>query len=160
MKLEEKDMDIYQYFTADELKYFYIRNNLYIERLEEDDKIILKEKIKNKEESLDETGKKLIEKTYRKVINESENDDGKKHITSFGPNSVNFFAQSDAIVIGFRYDEFNLNGLEDEEWKDNHLNQLENLNEVVKEMIDGCEEDIKEKIRILIYTQFSVVKRS
>ena len=44
--VEEEKMDIYQYFSCDILKYFYIRNNLYLEKLDKKDINFLEKKFK------------------------------------------------------------------------------------------------------------------
>lgn len=155
----EEDMDIYQYFSSKELKYFYIRNNVYVERLNDEEIDILKEKIKNKDYELDNISRVLIENTYNKVIFEGRRNDGKKYVTTFGPNSRNFLASSHSIVIGFRYNEFDDSGLSDNDWRERHIKQLEYMSEIFKNIIENNRENSKMLMSIFKYNEFSVIKK-
>lgn len=156
---KEQDMDIYQYFSSEELKYFYIRNNIYIEKLEKEEEDLLQEKIENKNYDLDEKSKKMIEQTYKKVILEDVLRNGKKCITNYGPDSSSFMAPNDAIIIGIRYDEFLENGLSDKEWDELHDKQLLYIVELRNKMQENLKQEIQIPIAILKYNEFSVNKR-
>lgn len=154
----EKEMDIYQYFSSEELKYFYIRNNIYIEKLDKDEEALLQEKIENKNYDLDEKSKKMIEETYQKVTFEDVLRNGKQCMTNYGPDSSSFMAPNDAIVLGIRYNEFAENGLSDKEWDELHDKQLSYLVELIKKMIEELKEKLQNPIAILKYTEFSIRK--
>lgn len=68
-----EDKDNYQKNNSRNLKYFYIRNNMYIERLTQEDIKFIQNKRKNSEELLDEEWIKFIESTYPKIIKEETN---------------------------------------------------------------------------------------
>lgn len=155
----KEDMDVYQYFSSEELKYFYIRNNIYIERLTDENIKFLRDKIEKKNYDLDDETKELIENTYKKVIYEGNIEDGKKYITLYGPNNRNYLAPSDSIVIGFRYDEFFEDRLEDAIWRIRHLKQVEYLDKIFSDMNNNFGNIFEEEVKIFRYSQFSVIKR-
>lgn len=158
-EVPKEEMDVYQYFSSEELKYFYIRNNIYIERLTDEELKFLKNKIEKDNYDLDSDTRDIIENTYQKVIYEGNIEDDKKYITLYGPNNRSYLAPSDSIVIGFRYDEFFEDGLEDEIWRIRHLKQVEYLDKIFSELKEENSNFFKEDIKIFKYSQFSVKKR-
>jgi len=155
-----ENMDLYQYFSSDELKFFYIRNNMYIEKLTEEERNWLNERIKNKNYELDNEAKEFIEDTYEKVIFEDVLRDGSKCITLFGPDSSNYLAKNDAIVIGINYDEFNLNGLNDDEWSELYFKQSANLYSIIEKMRSEMKNKIDIPVEVLKYNMFSIKRRN
>ena len=83
-KIKENDMDLYQKLGSKHLKYFYIRNNLYIERLSNEE---LNDLINLTMDDLDSHD--FIEKTYFKVLLEDP-DPNSKLITIYGPDNKEF----------------------------------------------------------------------
>lgn len=155
----EEDMDVYQYFSSNALKYFYIRNNIYIEKLDDSSVKILKRKIKANNYELDEEARELIENTYRTVIFEDSLKDGSLCMTLFGPNSINYFARNDALVIGVRYDEFGQSDLDDNSWDKLHDEQLFYLYGLVEEMNNKFIDDSSIPVSIIKYNEFSTRSR-
>ena len=155
---KEEDMDIYQYFSSDELKYFYIRNNIYIEKLNEEEEKYLQDKIKSKNSELDDDTKKFIENTYEKVIFEDVLKNGETCITMYGPDSKTFMAPNNALVIGIRYDEFADQGLNDEEWEELHDKQILFLGKLYTNMYAQLKEKLNIPISIIRYTEYSITK--
>ena len=136
----QKDMDIYQYVCSDFMKYFYIRNDLNIKVLSKEEIQFLKEKISLGDFNLDEKTSEFIGKTYAKVIFKDVLNNGEIYNVSYGPNAFRFFAPNNAIVIGFRYDEFENNGMNDEQWaelNDKQRNYLSKLLEILKQESEG-----------------------
>ena len=156
--VNQKNMDIYQYFSSDILKYFYIRNNIYIKKLNEDEIKFLKNIKFNDNKVLNSEEKEFIENTYAKVIFEDVLGNGEKCITFFGPNSRNFWAKNNSLVIGIRYDEFTDNGLSDDEWDILHEKQIEFLNKLIDKMIVEYNKKLKIPVSIIRYNEFSVRK--
>lgn len=154
----KEDMDIYQYFSSKELRYFYIRNNIYIENLNKEEESFLQQKIDNKNYDLDEESKKMIEETYQKVIFEDILKHGEKCIINYGPDSSSFMASNDAIVIGVRYDEFVENGLDDNEWQELYEKQLLYLGALRDRMYVKLKGDLQVPLAILKYNEYSVRK--
>ena len=124
------NMDFYQYLAKDYLKYFYIRNNLYIERLNENELNFLKKKNFDNNLDLDEETINFISKTYPKVI--KENNDSKSVNINYGPDNFQFYKPSDALIIGVRFDDYYKEpGETSEEWDSKYNDKLYEL-DVVK----------------------------
>lgn len=157
--VELNEMDVYQYFSSDILKYFYIRNNIYIERLTRDEKKILQCNVEDKGCKLDIETKKMIETTFQKVIFEDVGKDGKEYMTSYGPNSSSFLAKNNSLVIGMRYDEFGEDGLDDDSWDLLHNERVSYLYTFFYNMIQNIKSEFDIPITILQYNEFSVLSR-
>lgn len=115
--VDENSFDIYQKLSSDELKYFYIRNNLYLDRLSDNEQKFLESKLISGNENLDAETIKFMSTTIMKVISESYNKDSS--LFFYGPRSMEYAVPSDSIVIGFRYDRYYSEGMTDEEWNSN-----------------------------------------
>lgn len=154
--ISDIDMDIYQYFSSEFLKFFYLRNNIYIEKLTNEEKSFLEGigNIKNKE--LDEQTREFIKQTYKKVIFEDIKGDKKNYFTFYGPNSKNYMASNDSLIIGIRYDEFNLCGLDDKKWDEFHLKQIDFLSELFYRFVIENKNKLDVPIIILQYNRFSI----
>lgn len=103
-KLSSDKKDLYQKSSEGFLEYFYLRNNLYIERLSNKDLDYLFEIYKSGDFSLTEERKKFIERTFLNVI--IENCDGPMTNINYGPDSLKFYKPNNAIIIGVRYEQF------------------------------------------------------
>ena len=124
-KIKENDMDLYQKLGSKHLKYFYIRNNLYIERLSNEE---LNDLINLTMDDLDSHD--FIEKTYFKVLLEDP-DPNSKLITIYGPDNKEFIKPSNVIVIGYSYVKFDKDENNIDEWiklNDKRLLELDFLN--------------------------------
>ena len=156
----KEEMDSYQYFSSEELKYLYIRNNIYIEKLDENEMSFLKNVLNSNLYSLNEETKKFIVNTYEKVISECRENDGKESFTFYGPNTTRFMASNKSLIIGMRYDEFAEDGLNDDEWYDRHVSQiLDYLPQIFFEIESNSEEKISMPLRVLRYNEYSIIKR-
>lgn len=102
-KVKEDDKDFYQAIASDELNYLYIRNNLYIERLTENELKYLGSKFDSSEEDINQIDFEFIESTFKKVIFENAIENGQM-LLNFGPENGRFEALNNALIIGFRYD--------------------------------------------------------
>ena len=149
LAIKPEKMDFYQDFSKSQLKYFYIRNELYLDNLPEEEVAFLDKCISN----FDIDGKTIfnyIEKTYKKVITKHLNVNTKYKVF-FGPDSKNFMANDGDVVIGVRYDEFNLNGLSDTEWNDLHDRQIDYLNKIINEV----QQKFPNEVKIIKYNEYS-----
>lgn len=97
IKINKDDMDLYQYLSSDCLNYFYLRNNLYIERLTPEER----EYLKNVKPY--ENVNEFIIKTLKKVITEMPD---REVMFCFGGDGLEFFKPNGSIIFGVRYDEF------------------------------------------------------
>ena len=99
-----EDKDMYQKSSTGYLKYFYLRNNIYIERLSVEERDFLNKIYLTGNLTLNEEIEEFIKKTYLKVILESPS--SKSTYINYGPNNSKFIRPSNAVIIGVRYDEF------------------------------------------------------
>lgn len=159
VKVIEKDMDIYQNFNNEILNYFYIRNNLYIERLTPSERKILYTKFLSGDYSLDENTKVIIENSYKRIIFEDIHKDGSNCYINMGPDNSDYYVPNQSIVIGFRYDEFNLNNLSDEQWDNLHDKQLLYLSEFLLKMSKEISSKVNIPIQVIKYNEYSVKKK-
>ena len=150
------NMDFYQYLAKDYLKYFYIRNNLHIERLNIEELAFLKHKYESKNNLLDQDTIKFIRKTYPKVIAERVYGDNVK--VNYGPDNYPFYQESNALIIGVRFNEYYLeDGETEEEWNrkyDNREFELDNIIFCLKKELEKFEV----KGSVVRYNDFSVNK--
>lgn len=158
-EVKEENMDIYQYFSSEKLRYFYLRNNIYPEKLNEEDTKFLQERIENGQLDLDEQAEEIIQKTYKTVIKETIGQDDGKYFVAYGPQNRNFFASNEALVIGMRYDEYVETNLNDEEWAKQRDSQLVYLVNLIREMTDKIEKEFDNPVKIIKYSQFSTRSR-
>ena len=108
---------------------------------------------------LDKETETFIEKTYPKVIFENVNHDNSLCDINFGPDNQQYYAPNNAVVIGIRYDEFNLNGLSDQEWDKLHEKQLDHLLDIISNLENN--EILKSNLPLItiIYNEYSVKKK-
>ena len=150
-KVEEKDMDIYQYLSSNYLRFLYIRNNIYIERLtsEEINKLLSFFNNYNSEEALD-----FINNTYKKVMFESP--DG---TTMYGPDNLRFIKPSNSIMIGIRHNAFYIRENEDENiWENKYEEKERYLDLFIPELERQLNNKGLGKVFVIEYNDFSIKK--
>ena len=96
--VDESKMDKYQLMCHNNYnyKYIYLRNDLYVDRLTNDELQVLSGLDSINENSID-----FIKKTFPKVINYFYPE---TVITNYGPAVEKYMTSSNNIVFGFRYD--------------------------------------------------------
>ena len=99
--IEEENMDLYQYLSSDILKYFYIRNNIFLERLSNEQIKYLYHLYTNNSFVLNEESEKFIKDTFIKTILEKLNT--QNYFTNYGPDNSKFYKQTNSLIIGVRY---------------------------------------------------------
>ena len=132
-KVQTREMDFYQWYSSEELDYFYIRNNVYLEQLNNEELEQLKSMEKNNESELTEKTEYYIEKTYKKAIFEKIRGDELIHI-AYGAEALRNFHRNDSLVIGFRYDRFVENELDDKTWMNQDQAKVQIVQMVLNEM--------------------------
>ena len=100
--INEENMDLYQFISSEKLKYIYIRNNIYVERLSDEELQKLDSLEYNETNQVNE----FIDSTYPRVI--SEYDNNQKAIINFGPDSSQFYVPDSNIIIGLRINQDNI----------------------------------------------------
>lgn len=146
--------DLYQASASRFLEYFYLRNDLHIERLCPKDQRILRSFYEAKTFQLNEKTEALIKRTYLNVI--LHEPAVRNHLINYGPNNKTYFAPSNAIVIGVRYDP--LAGMEE---KADVFDLFSNSAFLLQTYIDFIEKKLKKvtdvPLRVIEYNEFSVI---
>lgn len=156
LPVSNENMDIYQWFSCEELSYIYLRNNVNIINLSKEEREELYNMIKNDDFKYNEKIAKYIESTYRKVIH--ENLKISPCLINFGPSSLTFMVPNDSLVIGIRYDEFNLNDEPEEAWGERHDKQITYLSNIFGKISNTAKEKLKIACYVIKYDEFSVSK--
>ncbi len=102
--ISDADKDLYQHSAEGYLKYFYLRNNIYIERLNQGQLQYLLSVYSSNNFELSSENEQFINNTYLNVILESPSE--KSINISYGPDNLKYYKPSNSIVIGVRYDKF------------------------------------------------------
>lgn len=156
-KISKKNMDIFQYFTCEEMGYIYLRNNIYIERLDSLELDFLSKYNLSENLKLDDQMANFIKNTFQKVIFEDLIGDGKITNISYGSDAIQYYVKNNSFVIGIRHDEFFKDGLSDEEWFIQHKKKREFLNKFIKNKEEFFKTLITDvPVKILQYNKFSV----
>lgn len=102
-EIKEENKDLYQHSSTGYLKYYYIRNNIHIERLSQEELKYLYDIYNSNNLHLTKEREEFIENTYLNVIVEINTKDVS---VNYGPDDKQFIKPSNAIIIGVRYNEF------------------------------------------------------
>lgn len=93
-----------------------------------------------------------IDSLKSSIIEALEND------KNVGPTSSSFFARNDALVIGFRYDEFNDEGMDDETFDINYENQQKYYKSLNKQLENELKNKLQIPVTIIEYDENSIKK--
>lgn len=152
VKVKEENMDFYQISSTMGLDYIYLRNNLYIEKLNKEDLDFL-----SKKETLDDEAREFIKRTYQTVINPYENDE--KRIVFYGPENGKHLCDSTDVVLGIRYNEFDTNGMTDEEFQKNFLEQLSLIAKISTLIEIASPNELGSSVKCIQYNELSIMKK-
>ena len=152
-EVPNSEKDLYQYSAIGYLKYFYLRNNIYVERLNSVEQAYLFSVYNSGDLSLSEENEKFIEATYLKTIIERNKGDSLN--INYGPDNLKFYRPNNAIIIGVRYNQFqNLDNSVD------LFSALASTEGQIQVLTDFLEYKIKREIGIPLYVikydEFSV----
>ena len=150
--VKEEDMDYYQITSTMGLSYIYLRNNIYIEKLSKEDIDYLSGRKKYDDET-----REFIKRTYLSVINPYSDDENL--IIFYGPENNKHLCESKDIVIGIRYNEFDDNGMTDEEFQENFIAQLRLIAQLSTVLEIGGENELGSKVRCIQYNELSIMKK-
>lgn len=156
--IEDENQDFYQYYNNSGLTYYYVRNNIYLERLTEEETKFLKSKLSSQDLSLTKEDMNFISQTFSKVIKEIHDGVEEPFDTNYGPTSTGYFAPSNALVIGFRYDRFKNNGMDEDRFFENLMKQKSyslNLNSQLQEILQS---QLQLPVKVIEYNENSVKK--
>ena len=150
--IKKDDMDFYQITSTMGHSYIYLRNNLYIEKLSKEDLEYL-----SKKDKLDDDAKEFIKRTYLTVINPYENDE--KRIIFYGPENEKHLCDSTDVVLGIRYNEFETNGMSDEDFQKNFLEQLRLIAQVSTLLEIASPNELGSEVKVIQYNELSIMKK-
>ena len=156
----KEDMDIYQYMSSDLLQYLYMRNNMHVERLNDVEKIELREFFTENNQNIEagelpENINNFIQKTFKKVIIEDELEDEEIYFIFFGPASMSYSSPNCSVVIGIKYNEFIKDGVDDNEWRDRNIAQRKFINQIMEEIEKKGTETLGIPTTVIKYDDFS-----
>ena len=157
LPLTDDNKDVYQLLTSNLLKFFYVRNVMHIDRLSQDEINNMFMLSNQNNQNFNKEQYNFIDKTINKVIVDYDNIDEKGIEINYGPDSDSFFAPNDALVLGFRFDEFNLNGMNQNEWLINRLEQYQFLENLFPKMEKEISKKINMPCKIIQYNEYSVI---
>ena len=155
IEIKEEDLDYYQKLSRPYLKYFYIRNELNLDKLVEDEKKFIEN---NKEKVYDLEIENFISKTIDKVILLEDTKFDKFKI-AYGPLRDEYMAYNDSIVLGFRFDEkAKIDGLDDDMWLKNYLDKMLYIKKLVEEVKIIGQEKLNKEVKLIKFDEYSVTK--
>ncbi|MBR2704413.1 MAG: hypothetical protein IKE91_02990 [Clostridia bacterium] len=154
-KVETPRMDFYQWYSSKELNYFYLRNNIYIEQLDAPDQEYLKRIAKKDSDIKAKDIEEFIERTLPKAIFEKVRGDELINVP-YGSVTPKNFHRNDSLVIGFRYDRFAKNNLNDEQWMAQDQSKIKTIKMVLKEMNRKYENTFDIPVVVEEYNQYSI----
>lgn len=150
VKVDTENMDLYQYTSSEYLDFIYLRNNIYIENLNEEEIMYLN---KITDSRLNDEFEKFIENTYRKVIFTN------KGYTMYGPDNSKYLKSTNSLIIGLRHKGLDLNNDNEEE-----IEIFMKQNNYLKLFISELEKQLNEKnidnVNVIEYNDFSIVKEN
>ena len=153
--IKSENMDFYQYYSTMGLKYIYLRNDLSIEKLSNEDiETLLKINLSELKTISDEL-LNLIERTYKNIIDNNK-DNNIKQINCYGIDIESFWINSSELVFGVRYDEFADNQLDEDTWEENYFKQVVYIDNLIKEMSDKSSNTLGVKVNFLKYNDHTV----
>lgn len=142
-------MDFYQFSSS--FKYFFLRNNLYVERLDDKDiKIILSDDEEKKE--------KVIKSTFKVVIKEYL-DEPNDTLIGDGTDDINLMYPNGGIALGFRYDEFSNESILKDNWKDNYNKQLDFIENLFASIQSDVYLNFDIPFKVMIFDWFNTKER-
>ena len=150
VKIEEDNMDFYQITSTMGLDYIYLRNNLYIEKLNKTDLNFLE-----KHDEYSGEVSEFISNTFKEVINPYD----KSRPMFYGPEIRTFMCNSDNVVIGVRYDEFNNTDLEDEEFTKNFLKKQEIISQLMVVLYVYGMHKLNTSVNMFQYNDVSIINK-
>lgn len=154
--LNKENMDYYQRTSTMNLKYFYLRNNLNVEKLTNEELEYL-ESLDYNNLILNEKAIGVIENTFKRVINPTNIEDvDSKTILCYGPDIERFSANICDLVFGVRFDEFNPVGLDGDAWLDNSFFQMQFLLKTMKELEETLSNELGLTVKTIQYNEFNI----
>ena len=152
--VKEDKIDFYQFVCNNKLSFFYVRSNIYIERLDENEKKFLDSLIPDGKYN-DEVDL-FIKKTYSKVTSEGPFRGKEKYLLNYGPSNTNkFFASNNTLVIGSRMDEY-VNHIDNDKEREEYFKRFNYFETKSREVEENLKEKLNYDVKVIIYDESSV----
>lgn len=146
--INDKNKDFFQRFSNEILEYFFIRNILYIDELNNEEIDELRLRVIEKKYIFDEKAEKLIEETYKKVLKRNNIEDSE---IIRGIVCENYLIKEGTLILGMRYNSFTENGLSGSKWLDDYISKLKFLEDLFLEIKKDVTEKLLIPVEILRY---------
>ena len=158
LPVKNEQKDYFQYTSSMNLKYIYLRSNIFIEKLSN---ATIEKLLKLPVKELDNPSKKslsIIESTYKDVIDYCSGKDY-RGVSNYGPDIERFWFESNELIFGLIHDDFGDNGLgNDEAWVENNFKQTEFLNDLIAKMEQECSEIYQGRANVILYDEYAIKK--
>ena len=149
---EDRKTDFHKVSYLD-LKYIYVRNWFFVEKLKKEYISIFFERLNSKNYEIDEQLLKIVEETYKDVIN-----DNFKHrkykdetTTCYGTEIPSNIVNSKALVLVIQYGK-NTKSYKDEEFLINKLEKQKYLEEISNRIAESVMKSLETKVKVIIRT--------
>ena len=150
VEVKEINITFKKMFSYEEVKYFHIKNDLYIENLKEEEISKMEDRIFNGNYNFDDDAKALIENSYKRVLNSSGEPNSDNRIKEMDYYD-GLMVESGTLVIEMSFDKFSKNGLEGQEWLVNYKEKLTFLKNISKEMEESIQKKLSIPVVILVW---------
>lgn len=151
--VSERDQDIYQYLCNHRLSYFYIRNNVYIERLDDQERERL-HSLKNSCTYNDQIDS-FIGRTFRIVTPEKTDETANNLQTNFGPAIQDYFAPARSLVVGGRIYEY-VDSLDTPEKVNAYYQRFDIMEKMCLKMEKELRDSLGMPVRVIRYNEATV----
>ena len=157
--VQKEDMDYYQLLSTFNLDYIYLRSDLHVDKLSfEDIELLVNLTVDELSNPSDKTFK-LIDRTYKNVIDSKKNADDVIVMNCYGPDREEFWFPSNELIFVIRYDEFADNGLgEEDEWDENYNKQLMFIGEMMNSLNKICSDILGIKVNFIYFDDNTIKK--
>ena len=156
VKLDDLKKDFYQKNSNDIFKYIYVRSNLHVYRLSNEEINFLISKYNNQNYDIDNNTINFLKNTINRVVTEIDNNHSTFDI-NYGPSIYkNVYAQNDNLVIGIRYEYIN-NGLDDKEWVTNYEKQMDYIDNTINDIKSDIERLFNINVTVILYDEKTVI---
>lgn len=158
--ISKENHDVYQYLAEGVGKYYYLRNNTYIERLIQEDIDMLKKRISLRKTAYDIDSEVLVKYTFKNIIREMKNIKFENEIINYGPNNSNkFYAGSNTLVIGARFNNY-MEKIDTEEDKEKYIERVMFFRNACKELEIKLSSELEMDVKVIEYDEFSTINGS
>ena len=157
--VKPEDMDIYQSLSGMNLRYFFLRNILHVEKLSDEDIEMIVGLDEKELSDPSEDTMNFIRKTFQWVLSINRDNDDTTYMICYGTDRDYFWHDSRELIFGFRNDQYADNGLgHGKKWLENSFEQYKMVSIAFGELQTVCSEILDTKVVFLRYDDVSVMR--